>query len=123
MSSNNFLKGHGCPKCRLSSPEKYIYSILTNHNIKFEQQKSFEGCVYKKKLKFDFYLIDHHLCLEFDGQQHFTPIKGYEELKRVQVRDGIKNQFCKDSNIHLIRIRGFKNIEPTLMNLIYPIMI
>jgi hypothetical protein len=47
-------------------------------------------------------------CIEFDGEQHFYPVShfggimAYESLK---INDKIKNDYCEDNYINLIRIR------------------
>ena len=61
---------------------------------------------------------------EYDGLGHFEPInfggKREEEVieifKEGQIRDQIKNKYCKDNNITLIRIPywDFDNIENIL---------
>ena len=45
--------------------------ILEFLNIKYEEQKTFEGLKYIGKLRFDFYLPDYNLCIEFQGKQHY----------------------------------------------------
>ena len=99
----------GCPICKSSVGEKKIERVLENHNIKFLKEYSFIGCRYKQPLRFDFYLPEHNVCVEFDGDQHFVKLD-YEEddndFKIRQIRDNIKNEYCKMNNIQLIRIRG-----------------
>ena len=59
--------------CLTSKGEQKISSLLKEHNIKFEQQKTFNTCRFpdtNKLARFDFY-IDNRYLLEFDGIQHF----------------------------------------------------
>lgn len=112
------LNGSGCSKCsNKSKGEKVIKKILKEKNINFEIQKTFNGCSYKSKLQFDFYLPDYNLCIEYDGIQHFKQIdwfggeSGYKETKK---RDNIKNNFCKDKQMPLLRIPYNKDIEDIL---------
>jgi very-short-patch-repair endonuclease len=51
-------------------------------------------------LYFDFYLPDHRIAIEFDGAQHFTKYGKYF-LKN----DFIKNEYCQNNGIYLIRIK------------------
>ncbi|WLV25849.1 hypothetical protein QR721_06510 [Aciduricibacillus chroicocephali] len=48
------------------------------------------------------------MCLiEFDGEQHFKPVHhfgGEENYQLTQKRDEIKNKYCQDNNLELIRI-------------------
>ena len=49
--------------------------------------------------------------IEFDGEQHFTERwHGEKKLKDTQQRDEIKNNYCKNNNINLLRIRFDENI-------------
>lgn len=107
----------GCPICNESKGEKNISNFLCENNILFDRQKSFTGCIYKSKLYFDFYLPDFNICIEFDGEQHYIPIEffgGNKNLSVVKIRDNIKNIFCKENNINLIRIRYDENMYEKL---------
>ncbi len=45
--------------------------------------------------------------LEFDGLQHFKPLGfqgGLEKLEYTRKCDKIKDEYCKNKNIHLLRI-------------------
>lgn len=108
-----------------SSYEKKISAILKRWQIEFEFQKKFEGCVYKNPLLFDFYLPKFNCCIEYDGQHHFKPIqfnvyqsedKAKKDFKLQKTRDYIKNKFCKDNNIVLIRL-NFKNYNRIIYKL------
>ncbi len=104
---NNHLNGQGCPSCRIYKGENIIETILIQNNISFERNKSFEGCIRKRKLYFDFYLIDYNICIELNGNQHYRPIEkfGGEEQFIIQKEiDNIKRNFCKDNNMNLIEI-------------------
>lgn len=88
-----------------------IKQILIENNISFELEKSFDTCVSPKGnlLRFDFWVNNSYL-IEYDGEQHFQPQSfggnrsGEERLKEYQEYDKIKNQWCKENNIPLIRI-------------------
>jgi len=113
----------GCPHCNISKGEKEIEKILIKQNILFIPQKTFKGCKDKGLLKFDFYLPKLNTCIEFDGIQHFKSFKffgGVKRFKQTQKKDAIKNKYCKDSNIKLIRIpyTKFNEIETILSNIV-----
>lgn len=61
------------------------------------------------------------MCIEFDGIQHFKNIgywgdkKGLIENKK---RDEIKNNYCINNNIKLIRVRYDENIEEKLKDIL-----
>jgi len=112
-----------CSKCYnfVSKGELKIVEILTNNNINFIQQYKFKDCISKRCLPFDFYLPEYNICIEFDGIQHHeavTHFGGEESFKSTQERDNIKEEYCKNNNIKLIRIPYFelKNIEKILLN-------
>jgi hypothetical protein len=104
---NDILDGCGCPSCSSSKGEIEIESILRANNIIYTKNKTFIGCKYKNLLKFDFYLPDLNICIEYDGIQHFKSIPtfgGDKVFKENKLRDKIKNKFCKSNNIKLLRI-------------------
>lgn len=102
------LSGGGCPKCNTSNGEKEIGIWLDNNKINYIQEYKFDNCKSPKnrKLKFDFYLPDKNLCIEFDGKQHFFPNKFFKNysFELTQKYDIIKNEYCINNNIHLLRI-------------------
>lgn len=117
QSPNNHLHGQGCPVCSESQGEKVITKFLTEHEIKFEPQKTFCDCKDKRCLAFDFYVMDRNLCIEFDGGQHFFPVAywgGEEGLEAIQHRDQLKNEYCQQKNITLLRIKYTDNIVDLL---------
>ena len=105
-------QGSRCPYCKSSKGERYIISVLNKNNINFETEKTFDKCKYKNLLRFDFYLEEFNLCIEYDGIQHFEPTdfgnrgKNYsiEFFNEVTLKDNIKNKFCEKNNINLLRI-------------------
>lgn len=57
------------------------------------------------------------MCIEYDGIQHYKPIKyfgGYNYYKKQKMRDDIKTKFCQDKNIKLLRIKYDEDITFTL---------
>ena len=118
----NFLKGRGCPRCykKISKGEQKIINFLSKNNIAFEFQKTFPDL---KRKSYDFYLLNYNILIEYQGEQHFSPIKGFggeEKFLQQQKRDLEKRKFAKDKDIKLFEIsyRDFNNIENLLSNLI-----
>jgi hypothetical protein len=105
----------GCPICKKSKGEKLIYNYLKRKNILFEPQKSFDDCRGKKnKLPFDFYISNYKIAIEYQGEQHFKPIKGWggeKTFERIKYNDNIKKEYCNKNNIHLIEIPYYEK-EP-----------
>ncbi|TCJ01075.1 DUF2726 domain-containing protein [Cytobacillus praedii] len=111
----------------MSIGEKSIEKWLINNNIKFTPQYKFPDCKYINALPFDFAVFDNEnklLCLiEYDGEQHFESIEyfgGEEKLEITKIRDEIKNRYCEDNNLVLIRIPFWEkdNINNILDNTI-----
>lgn len=99
--------GMGCSRCKMSHGERIIADYLNDHNIVYEVQKKFDKCKYKRKLPFDFYLPFYNMCIEFDGKLHYESVKYYEgeeHLIEIQKKDDIKNKFCLNEGIILLRI-------------------
>lgn len=119
QTPNAHLRGQGCPICRESKGEKEIRNYLINKKISFIPQHKFSDCKNLKELPFDFYLPDYNTCVEFNGEQHFKPIKyfgGVDKFKKVQINDFIKFNYCKSNKINLIIINNIKNIKTLLAN-------
>lgn len=113
-------KGAFCPKCKCSYGIRVIEKFLADNNILYKREFKFDECKYKNKLPFDFYLPDYNMCIEYDGEQHFRPLKhwgGEDKFQLLKIRDSIKDDFCKKNNIKLLRISYKDNdcIEDILM--------
>ena len=127
--TNVLLRGlaESCGCCGMKSKGEWrIKEILNKSNIKFEQQYRFEDCVNIHPLPFDFYLPEYNICIEYDGTSHYVPnVYGSwnteESVKNTQYRDSIKNKYCEEHGINLIRIPYWdydKLSEDYLMKLI-----
>lgn len=116
--------------CRHSSKwEMFISEYLKSLNIDFKFQKRFTDCKNDKgsdMLPFDFYIPSKNIIIEYDGLHHFESIKGWggkEKFKITQRNDEIKNTYCKDNNITLIRIPytyAKEEIIQTINNILSP---
>ena len=100
----------GCIKSR---GEAKIQEILLENNINFIKQKTFPTCYNPETNNpffFDFYLPDYNLLIEYDGEQHFSFKKdtyswnNEENFQKTKKHDELKNNWCKENNIKLIRI-------------------
>lgn len=102
-----------CPFCMKSRGEEIVSGILEGFGIEYSFQKKFSDCKNEKELPFDFYieLDDKRYIIEYDGRQHYLPIYGktiaekMKSLERTKLHDSIKNQYCIDNNIRLLRIK------------------
>ena len=105
--TNGHVKSCGCLK---SYGEEVITKILSENNIIFKKQKTFPNLIFedsKEYTKFDFWINEKYI-VEYDGSQHFyyTNTKWNTETNfiKTQEHDKIKNQYCFDNNIPIIRI-------------------
>jgi very-short-patch-repair endonuclease len=95
-----------------SSGEKIVRIFLEDNKIKFKQYHKMKGCFSEKNgkcylLTFDFFIPSKNLVIEYDGGQHFAPVSkfgGQETFERTVMLDGIKNKFCEDNGIKMLRI-------------------
>ena len=100
--------------CLKSKGEEKIKLILQQHNINYEQEKIFSDLPLKR---FDFYLPNFNLLIEYDGQQHYQNNGGWnskENLENIQKRDKIKNEYALSHNIPLVRIPYWERDNITL---------
>ena len=99
--------------CLISSGEKYIEETLNKLEIKYEKQKFYKGLigVGGGLLRFDFYLPDYNLLIEYQGKQHYTQyyrFGGEEEYNKRIEHDRRKREYCKENNIDLLEIPYWK---------------
>lgn len=102
---SDFLEGKGCPKCfkRKSKGEQQIENWLMENNFCYISQKSLECEL--KRFKFDFFLPEFNLAIEYQGEQHYKDKKGFfEDLEVIQKRDNIKKEYCRKKGIELLEI-------------------
>ena len=128
VAPRNIIRGSRCPHCVKYKGEDAIEDFLFKNKINFIKQYSFEDCRNSLPLSFDFAIInndDNLLSLvEYDGKQHFEPVnfggisdeEALEKFKTQQLNDNIKNTYCQQNNIKLIRIPywDFSNLEDIL---------
>lgn len=127
----NHKQWQGCPLCKCSRGELRIHSFLEKHKFFFERQSKIENCKSKKPLPFDFAIFEDQektkikMLIEFDGEHYFKPIlrsrkitleKAEERFRKTKIHDGIKNQYCLDHGIPLLRIPywDFEKVEEIL---------
>lgn len=109
VTSHNLKSGHtkscGCLK---SLGEARITTLLRDNGIQFQSEKRFDDCKDKRPLPFDFY-IENLYVIEYDGSQHYECDKnhGWNDISsylQTQKHDKIKNDYCKEHDIPIIRI-------------------
>ena len=117
----NTLNAVGCPKCRESKGERKIRLWLDEHCVLYETQMKFENCCDIQPLPFDFCISSLNTVIEYDGRHHYEPVDifgGQEQFEIQQKHDKIKNEYCKNNGISILRIPYYKydSIEEELNN-------
>jgi hypothetical protein len=115
--ADHHLKGVGCPACvdaLNSRGSKKIELWLQENGIAFEREKSFKSLMSEKPalrqraLRFDFWLGELGVVIEFDGRQHHRPVAiwgGEEAFRRLVAHDIKKEKWANMNGIKMIRIR------------------
>lgn len=111
-----FNNNISCGKCLTSKGEYLICKILDNLKIKYEHDVVYPLLKQEtgRNLRFDFIIYKQDSSIdrivEFDGRQHYTGpdneiwSHSRDTLETIQEKDELKNRFCKNHNIPLIRI-------------------
>jgi len=111
---NILLYGNsGCSVCRSkeSKGSLEISHQLNLFKVRYIKEYRFKDIA---RMPFDFYLPDYNICIEYDGEQHFTYNNPFSSLVGNTIKnDQIKNNFCAKNNIKLIRIpyTSYKDIR------------
>ena len=114
----------GCSKCRTSRGENAVLTALENLKFEYNREVSFKECKNKGLLFFDFCVYtspEDYILIEYDGVQHFTESFNAKTLAETQRNDSIKDSFCNDWKVPLIRIPytvDLKSIQSKLSILI-----
>jgi hypothetical protein len=120
---NIYSGRRGCPACSLSYGERKIYSFLFKNKLDFEIEYEFKDLVSERgnPLRYDFYIKNKNILIEYQGQQHYYSVEyfgGEKDLLKNKIRDEIKRDYCILNNIKLIEIPywDFDNIDIILTN-------
>ncbi len=102
---------------KLSVGEKIISEYLRKARVKFIREHhhpDLTNDITGNLLFFDFYLPRLNVVIEVDGRQHYEAYNGDEKkLRDQQYRDDIKNQFCVDRNIKMLRLT-YADLRPPM---------
>ena len=127
QNPSSHKQGAGCKKCFLEQVESKgivnMKNMLNELGYKegkdYECEVEFEGMRYKDALSADIVLKflnektgkEVIIVIEWDGTQHFKSVKywgGEEGLKKTQERDYIKDLYCMNNGISLLRFPDTK---------------
>lgn len=95
--------------CITSKNESKIAKMLDDLGIQYRQQYNFNDLKNEKnyKLYFDFAILNNNkviYIIEFDGIQHFQEGHFHTSLSTTRNNDILKNHYCFNHNIPIIRI-------------------
>jgi len=124
----------GCPECLIGWGEKQLKVMCDKYNSPYTPQLRLADCRDKLPLPFDVAVFKDEsktqlrVILEYDGKQHFEPVRfgdiSQERAEEVfiltQYHDKIKNDYCIENNIPLLRIPYWErlNIEEILIDVL-----
>lgn len=129
--ANNITSGHttscGCRTQSIGAEkcEKILREHFTENQIIKEDW--FHDCRDKLPLPFDFHIKTDTMdyLIEYDGEQHYKQrsdgrFGGEDDFQKTQLHDTIKNQYCLENNIPLIRIPYYIPIDKITINDLLP---
>ena len=92
------LMGSGCPKCALKG-EGRIYEYLLKKNIVVKEYSI-------KNKRYDFYLPEHKLIIERDGEQHYEEHRLFKKVSFEEntKNDKVKTKLAKEAGLKIARI-------------------
>ena len=107
------MGGGGCQKC-LNKQQSILFEKIKKHFvselIKYEYKTAWIG-----RQSFDIYFPDYDLAIEYNGEQHYMPIKrfgGEPKLIRTQKLDFEKAKKCIKNNCKLFVVKyGYSEKE------------
>lgn len=110
ISTDNLKHQESCGCLIESKGTRKIKELLEQNNISFIQEKRFADLRFEDtghQARFDFYVNNSYI-IEYDGRQHFIQGNGVydneEKFTRTREHDRIKNEYCHQHNIPIIRI-------------------
>lgn len=114
VSPHGYLSGKRCPKCsrKESKGEKQVKEWLEQRQIKYRQK--YPVRLNGRLLRYDFYLPELGIYIEYQGEQHFHPLPffgGEPRLKKRLEYDSAKREHAKGK---LIEIAYDEDITQTL---------
>lgn len=112
QTPDKHLQGEGCPICKSSKLERDVRNFLLDNNISFTRQATFS---WLGKQSLDFYLPDHNIAIECQGEQHFKEFSGKIKFKtnlenRIRL-DITKYELCKENGLKLYYVMPKRWLE------------
>lgn len=86
---------------------KRIKALFPNYEI-LHNYRSFD---WLQNLELDIVINDISVAIEVQGGQHFAPVWGDDNLKRVQENDAKKANLCRQNQVSLIRVKDRESMD------------
>lgn len=116
---NFVLYGFTCPNCssKISYPNKFVYKFLSQLNVEFQTEKTFD---WSKNKRYDFYIPSLSCIIEAHGLQHYKDSL-WSTLEYQQNNDNFKEQIALLNDIKNYiqldcRNSNFKYIKQSILN-------
>jgi hypothetical protein len=112
---NDVQQGYGCPFCSdrfISNNFKKLMAALGDAEVRFEREMTFPDCVSSSgnPLRFDIWVPEFSILVEYDGEQHFGRTSAYtnyfseESSRKTKINDRIKNSWVEKHAVSLLRL-------------------
>lgn len=122
-----------CKSCSTKGNRAQLFTkdVLDKFNIKYRFKHTFEDL---KSVKFDFVIFKGAMdkekeplfIIELNGPNHFKPVnderismeKAVERYENKRLTDSVKNRYCKENNIPILRLAYKKKFNESTIHLI-----
>ena len=118
QSYHHLKCGNGCPVCGNSRnvSELRLKRVLEDEFGEVEHQKMFPWLRLRKSMRYDFYLPQHNVAIEYQGRQHFVDCSRFhkrEPLDIIQERDITKIKLSQEHGVKLYHFTFEGNYMPS----------
>lgn len=116
VTPDGHLRGRGCPICgQIHTSADKIAEWLKDNGIEFVREKMFS---WLNAQRLDFYLPEYNMAIEYQGEQHFKPVKYFGGEKRFldrKERDNRKKVLCNKNGIDILYVSFYKDAPETII--------
>lgn len=126
VEARRLIEGRDCPYCSKSKGEIKISDYLTDRNITYIPQKTFDGLlgVGGGNLSYDFFLPEQNMLIEYQGELHDSPVDlrgygkevAYQRFLRQIEHDKRKKEYALNNKYNFVEIwyYDYENVEHIL---------
>ena len=110
-SHNHFYRGDCCPLCNASIGETKIYEYFITNDIKFIFKYKAHKLMNVDYLRFDFYLPEFDIYIQFNGEQHHKTVMWANSMSLAELNanliqeqhhDELKFNYCQKNHLDFI---------------------